>query len=346
MPRTRSIALSQLKLGIVGLVALGLAILMILAVGGQGGFFWQRYPLKTRFEAVQGLKSGAVVRLNGKEVGRVTSVDFAGAQIDVAMQVNKAVRPLVTTRSTATLGSLSLLGEPIVDISAAPDAPPIPDWGYVPSSAPSAGFSGLSTKASAGIDKLSDILSDIQEGRGTLGKLVTDEAVYDDLRNLTTSAAAVARAIEQGKGTLGALAKDPASYESLKTSLANLQTLTDRINSGQGTLGKLLNDPTIADSLAKTSSHFADISARLDAGEGTAGKLLHDDRMYNQLNDVTARMDRLVTQLEGGQGTAGQLLHDKALYDNANSAVAELRNLISDIRKDPRKYLNVKVSIF
>ena len=79
MPRTRSIVWSELKLGIVGVVA----ILMLdrpdrRAVGGQGGFFWQRYPLKTQFDDVQGLKTGAVVRLNGKEVGKVTAVEFAG----------------------------------------------------------------------------------------------------------------------------------------------------------------------------------------------------------------------------------------------------------------------------
>ena len=62
MPRTRSIAWSELKLGVVGIVALLLVVLIILAVGGQGGFWWQRYPLKTRFADAGGLKTGAVVR--------------------------------------------------------------------------------------------------------------------------------------------------------------------------------------------------------------------------------------------------------------------------------------------
>ena len=57
-------------------------------------------------------------------------------------------------------------------------------------------------------------------------------------------------------------------------------------------------------------------------------------------------MDKLVASLEGGQGTAGMLLKDKQMYDNMNGAASELRSLIADIRKDPRKYLNVRVSIF
>ncbi len=56
MPRTRSIAWSQLKVGILGIVAVLLVIVVIFAVGGEGGFWWQRYPLKARFDDVQGLK--------------------------------------------------------------------------------------------------------------------------------------------------------------------------------------------------------------------------------------------------------------------------------------------------
>jgi phospholipid/cholesterol/gamma-HCH transport system substrate-binding protein len=61
---------------------------------------------------------------------------------------------------------------------------------------------------------------------------------------------------------------------------------------------------------------------------------------------MTSRLDTLIQQLNDGQGSAGQLLRDKQLYENMNQAASELRGLIGDIRKDPKKYLNVKVSIF
>jgi phospholipid/cholesterol/gamma-HCH transport system substrate-binding protein len=50
--------------------------------------------------------------------------------------------------------------------------------------------------------------------------------------------------------------------------------------------------------------------------------------------------------LNDGQGTAGQLLKDKQLYENMNGAVGDFRALMGEIKKDPKKYLNVKVSIF
>jgi phospholipid/cholesterol/gamma-HCH transport system substrate-binding protein len=61
---------------------------------------------------------------------------------------------------------------------------------------------------------------------------------------------------------------------------------------------------------------------------------------------VAARIDKLAADLEQGKGAAGQLLQDKQLYENMNGAASELRGLIGDIRKDPKKYLNVRVSIF
>src|SRR5262245_21178972 len=120
MPRTRSIAWSQLKVGIISTLALLLMVLMIFATGGEGGFWWERYPLKTRFKDVKGLKPGAVARVSGKEVGTVKTVEFAGTEVEVGLELLEDVRPLVTTESTAEIGSLSLLGEPIIEIRAGP----------------------------------------------------------------------------------------------------------------------------------------------------------------------------------------------------------------------------------
>ena len=68
--------------------------------------------------------------------------------------------------------------------------------------------------------------------------------------------------------------------------------------------------------------------------------------MNARLNALSGRIDKLFEGLQGGEGTAGQLLRDRQLYENMNAAASELRALIGDIRKDPKKYLNVRVSIF
>jgi phospholipid/cholesterol/gamma-HCH transport system substrate-binding protein len=346
MPRTRSIAWSELKLGVIGIVALVMVSMLVIAVGGQGGFFWQRYPLKTRFEQINGLKTGAVVRLNGKEVGKVTTEEFIGGQIEVGMEISKSVRPLVTTESKASVGSLGLLGETIVDLKAATGGTPIADWGYVPTGVASGLLGSLGDAATKGLTSADELITSVKEGRGTLGKLVTDDALYTDLQKFIVSATSVTRLIEQGQGTLGGLMKDPTALNELKASLENLRSLTAKINEGQGPLGRLLNDEKFGASLANVSSNLDEVTARLNRGDGTLGKLMTDKQLYDRFNGLASRLDQVVANLQAGQGTAGQLLHDQRLYETMNQAATELKNLLSDIRKDPKKYLRVSVSIF
>jgi phospholipid/cholesterol/gamma-HCH transport system substrate-binding protein len=76
------------------------------------------------------------------------------------------------------------------------------------------------------------------------------------------------------------------------------------------------------------------------------GRLLTEKELYDKLDRTVASLDQLTKNLNDGKGTAGQLLHDTKLYDTMNSAATEIKSLIADIRKDPKKYLNVRVSIF
>jgi phospholipid/cholesterol/gamma-HCH transport system substrate-binding protein len=318
MPRTRSIAWSELKLGLAGLVAIALSTVLILAVGGQGGFFWQRYPLLVRFDDVQGLKSGAVVRLNGMEVGKVTDVAFAGAEVEVRMEISRSVRELITTESEAAMGSLSLLGEPIVDIRAAPGGSPLPDGAHLRAGRGS-GVAELANTATRSLDEVTRMLDDARAGRGSLGRLLSDDALYEEMRTLVAAAGRVAERLERGEGTLGALATDPAAYRTLRATLENLEA----------------------------------VSAALLAGEGTAGRLLTDSGLHDRVSALAGRMEGILAELEAGEGTAGLLLQDRALYESvsesaaeARSLIAELRALVADVRADPRRYLSVRFSLF
>ncbi|MDQ3171459.1 MAG: MlaD family protein [Acidobacteriota bacterium] len=346
MPRTKSLAWSQLKIGIVGVIAIALAMALILAVGGQAGFWWERYTLKTRFANAAGMKSGAVVRLAGKDVGKVTSVDFAGKEIEVSMDIHEDAQPLITTESRAFMGSLSLLGEPIVEITPGTSGTPLENGSYVPSVAASGSITEVAATAQTTLGEANKILEGITQGKGSVGKLFTDEQLYADTTSLVNAAEAVVRDVQRGRGTLGQLSQNPAAYRSLEASLRNLEAVTTRINRGEGSLGKLLNDDAMAKSLSNASANMDAITSRLNRGEGTAGKLLTDDALFNRMNELTGRFEKLAAGLEAGEGTAGALLKDKQLYENMNRTVAELSGLVAEIRKDPKKYLNIRVSIF
>ena len=99
-------------------------------------------------------------------------------------------------------------------------------------------------------------------------------------------------------------------------------------------------------SLSRATSNLEALTARLNRGDGSAGRFLNDAALYNRLNELTGRLDQLINRLNDGQGSAGQFLNNKELYDNMNRTIADLHALIGDIRKDPKKFLNVKVSIW
>jgi phospholipid/cholesterol/gamma-HCH transport system substrate-binding protein len=346
MPRTRSLAWAELKIGVVSVVAIVIATLVIFQLSGEGGFFWQRYGVKTIFDDVAGLKEGAPVRLAGMDVGSVTAVELVGDQVEVLMEVNREHRARITSTSVASLGSVSLLGEAAVDITASSGGTPIPEWGYVRSGQSTGTVGDVATRASAAIEQTTALVNDLRAGRGTMGRLLTDEQLYNELTALMISVQGVTDGISKGKGTLGRLMNDPAAAKSLEASLNNLEAVTAKIRAGEGSIGRLLHDDAMSKSLTSMSSNLDTITGRINKGEGTAGKLVTDAELYNRLNSLSDRIDKVMAGLQQGDGTAGQLLRDRQLYENMNGTMAELKSLVSDIRKDPKKYLNVKVSLF
>ena len=346
MPRTRSLAWAELKIGLVSIFAVVMASLLIFLVTGAGGFFWQRYSLKTIFSNIAGLKTGAPVRLAGVEIGSVGDLNFVGDRVEVVLEIGKEHQPRITDQSVASLGSVSLLGEASVDLTASSAGMPLPEWGYVRSGRARGTVGDVTQQASLGIDEATALLRDIRAGRGSVGKMFTDEALYTEMTRLVTAAEEVAANINRGRGSLGRLANNPAAARSLEASLDNLEQMTARIRAGKGSLGKLLQDDSMARSLSSMSTNFEAISGRISRGEGSAGKFINDDQLYTRFNSMADRLDRVMATLQSGEGTAGRLLQDKALYENINGTMMEIRSLVANINKDPRKYLNMKVSLF
>ena len=346
MPRTRSLAWSELRIGVMTIVALIIAAVLIFTLTGASGFFWQRYPLKTRFLNVAGLGPGSPVRVAGVEVGTVKDIEFAGEQVDVMFEVKKDQRPRITDKSVATLGSVSLLGESAIDITPATNGTIVPDYGYVRAGRPKGSLSDVSDQAGAGIEEITSLVREVRSGRGTVGKLMTDDRLYMELQAFAASANAVTAAITSGRGTIGRLVNDRATADALEASLKNLQDLTARLNAGEGSLGRLLKDDAFAESLNGATTNLQDLTGRLNRGEGTAGRLMTDSTLFDHLNSVSERFDQLVNRLNEGEGTVGQLLKDKQLYENINGAVTDFRAMLTEIKRDPKRYLNVRVSIF
>ncbi|MEN9359003.1 MAG: hypothetical protein RL095_538 [Verrucomicrobiota bacterium] len=100
--------------------------------------------------------------------------------------------------------------------------------------------------------ELDKLLADAKSGKGTLGKLLKDEALYEEARQAAASLRTFAERLANNDGSLNKILTDKGElYAELQKTFSNFREITDKINSGEGTLAKLVNDPGLYDQ-AKT----------------------------------------------------------------------------------------------
>ena len=153
-------------------------------------------------------------------------------------------------------------------------------------------------------------------------------------------------AMQSGDGTIGKLVADPTLYNRLVESLEQFNTLAEKIQSGDGTMGKFINDPSLYESANVALQKAGNIIARIENGDGTLGKLSTDEALYERTAVALDRFASLTEAINSGEGTLGKLLKDPSLYNNLDQSTSEITKLLYDIRKDPKKFLTIKFKLF
>ena len=381
MPRsTKQVSLNQLRVGIFVLISIVILIFLILNASGSLNPFSKKLYLKARFGDANGLREGSEVRLSGVRVGEVDkitllppSTDPTAPRVEALMVIDGTIdgRPAnerIRKDSTAQQGSPSLLGnEMLINISPGTTlASPVADYEILRSSSSNTvnDFATSGTEVAQRLSKLSDqisvIVKDVQDGKGTVGRLFTDEALYNNLNATVRETEEVMRLIRSGEGSAGRFVNDPALYNNANEITLQLRRIAEDLRSGRGTAGKLLTDDELyhrinrtADRLDRSVEQVNMMIADINAGRGTLGKLVKDEQIYNEaraaiarFNTTAERIDSMVAAAQRGEGTVGKLLTDESLYSNVNQLSSEGVKMMYDFRQNPRKYLTVKFELF
>lgn len=346
---SKALTWTELRVGVLVIASLVMLAVTVLYVGGSGGSpFARHYEIRALMADVNGLKAGAPVRLGGVEVGAVRRVELSergSGMVEVTMRLDKRVQARITDHSQISLGSLGLLGEKAVDITGSAEGTAVQDGGYVPASLDDP-LKGLLSDASGSSGHLRRILARMDAGEGFIGKALRDEELYDRMTDASVRMQGLMTRLESNQGPLGRMINDREMSDRLASATRSLEAIAARVESGQGALGVLSKDEQVANDLKGVTASLSTVAGRLRDGQGTAGHLLQDDALFQRLDALVTRLDALTAKMERGEGTAGRLLNDGELYGNLNGAATELRGLMGDIRKDPRKYLRLKLSIF
>ncbi|MDQ3820956.1 MAG: MlaD family protein [Acidobacteriota bacterium] len=379
-PSKKTIGLSELRVGLFVVIAIAVLIFLILNASGDINPFARKLHLRAQFTNADGLRTGSEVRLAGVKVGKVDEVRLLPPQdrpdapkVEARISVDNTIdgQPAsqrIRSDSMVSLGSPSLLGnDKIINVSAGTAAgQPVKENDLLPNSTANQTMIGnLAGPEVAdqitGISKnLNEITRKINEGPGTLSRILNDESIYDSLNAALVDTQAVIRQIRSGQGTAGRFINDPAIYNNVNDLAIRLNDIAEGLRRGRGTAGKLLTDDALynkinalADRVNSSVNDINSITADIRAGRGTVGKLLTDESIYTdartaiaRFNTTAERLDNVISAAQRGEGTVGKLLTDDQLYNNVNQLSSEAVKLIYDFRQNPKKYLTIKFQLF
>lgn len=287
-------------------VALALVTLVfIVEMAGGGALLNQAYTVRARFDSAKELRVGSPVKLAGVRVGRVSDIRLADRKVEVEMSIQNDVD--LRTDSVASIGFAGMLGEQFVTLTFGSEDRPIVENDAILESEITPDLSDLMeridsvasgvenvTKTFSG-DSLGDLLAPLSDfvretkpqltntvanvdaimtsvanGEGTLGRLIADQALYDQASNLLSSletnlgdatedigaivadARELMQGMQDGRGSLGKLMTDEQLYNETQAAMVSLKEILEKINSGNGTLGELVNDASFLNNLKLT----------------------------------------------------------------------------------------------
>ncbi len=358
MASKEKIGIAQLKVGILGIVALACIALLVFLLTGSLGWFKKQVPLHAYVSDAASLTPGAPVRLNGIPAGKVQDVKLSGSPdprkaIRVDFAVDPAMLKEISTDSIASIASDNLLGSTKYLQITKGTNPQAVQPGATLKSADTREFDvlvqqgfGVLDSMQAILEKVQGIVSQVEVGKGTLGKLLVDESLYNSLQGTVNQVQLLASTLNSKTGTIGHLINDNALYEQIDGVVARLDTITQGLQQGQGTMGLFLKDPKMYHDLDTAVNQLNTILANLNAGKGTAGQLLVSDKLGNQVSTTLQKVNLTIDKVNSGQGTIGQLLVNPGLYDETTGMTRELHALLKDFRANPKKFLSIKLHIF
>lgn len=361
MKRSNQIGWAQVRGGVFIFLALLFFAGGVLLMGQKTKMFVSKGAMRIVMSDVVGLKIGAPVWLAGVDVGLVTNILFANPknsnEVSVDIEVDTNAMKKIGTDSKITIKTRGLMGEKYVDILPSKqysDNPPVLLQGTS-----GAKLDDAIQKASDTFAKLNGIIDNIDQGKGTLGKLNKDDTLYSNIARLAVEMKELVVTINHGEGTLGKLNRDPEPYNKLVSILGRADRTLQDIQSSDGTLNKLIYDKalyakltSLADKSIQAADDVRDLNKKIMSNNGTVGLLLNDREFYDKGISLMNRAELSVKAIEEitgkvnrtGSGTAGQLVNDRALYDKMNKMVDDLDALVKDFKEDPRKY--IKFSVF
>jgi ABC-type transporter Mla subunit MlaD len=164
-------------------------------------------------------------------------------------------------------------------------------------------------QAGPALDDLQKILSNLRTVTDDLAEPAGDtRKILAEVKDIVTKANA-------GKGSLGKLLNDPALYRDSADAVAQLRKFVDGLEKGKGLVGMLVNDKAFKDQTVKTMAELHATFAKLNLTSADLKEAMA------RLPDITKKLESFVGNLDkAGKGLPGLITEGQTLFGDADQA--------------------------
>ena len=271
---------------------------------GDVPFYSNTKTVYTYFDSLGELREGNPVKMEGLIVGKVSSIELENRQLKVSMKIKKDAP--VKTDSIASIQMASLLGSSYVNLSFGSEETPLNNGEFPLASIDPTDLNKVLAKLDTAIGSLDSALGMF----GGFGE--NEENINDIVSNLDI----VLEDLVEGKGTLGKLIKDDTLYEETTVAMKNIKNISAKLSDPDGTFGKLINDDTLYVEATEAATNMNEVLEKINDGKGTLGKLVNDDALYYDTQNTILKAEKGIDTLEdlAPLGTLGAIFGVLTLF--------------------------------
>jgi phospholipid/cholesterol/gamma-HCH transport system substrate-binding protein len=201
----------KIKLGLFILGGLLLFAVVLFVIGKKNNLFTPVFTLSAAFNNVSGLQVGNNIRFSGITIGTVDDITIVNDSIvKVTMVLKTSVKKFIKTDSKAVIASDGIIGDKLVIISQGSGESPIVKEGQLLESEEPietadiiASLQVSAANAEVITDQLAEVMIKVNNGNGTLGRLIQDPTIANNLsqtmQNMKTSSQGLTENMEAAK---------------------------------------------------------------------------------------------------------------------------------------------------
>ena len=308
---------NTIRVGLFFILGLALAWITFESLSGGQIFKKKGYTLVAPFANLKGLKTGDEVLMAGVKIGTVNATRLGRERVEAVLAIDPAVQiptdAVASVETSSLLGSQHLAVSFGKAASMLQDGAEIKTKATVDMNEVISQLGSLGAKLEQVADGVSKAMGGGEGGSGSLFNKL-DHLVDANGPKLTETIANlqdITAKLKNGEGTIGRLINDPKMHDELLASVAeiklaaadarlfvtNAQGIITDVKSGKGAIGTLLYDPATADNLKLTVANIKELTTKLNSGQGTLGKLLADDQLYKDVQGVVKKADKAIDSM-------------------------------------------------